>query len=188
MRCAAFAAAAVVLAGCSSDQDTKIYRVPSSSMEPTLHCARPGIGCEADQMDRVAARPYGDGDPARGDIVVFRTPPLAARECGSGGTFIKRVIALPAEVWKERSGFVYIDGRKLNEPYVRPERRDTETYTLADIPPRGRYSRVPEDMYFLMGDNRVSSCDSRRWGFAARTSIIAKVFEIKRGSKRIHIR
>jgi signal peptidase I len=187
-RVALAAAAALAVAGCSSDQDTKVYRVPSSSMEPTLHCARPGFGCQGDEMDRVAARPYGESDPARGDIVVFHTPPLAAQECGAGGTFIKRVIALPGEVWRERVGVVYINGRKLNEPYVRPQRRDSETYTLAEIPPRGRYSRVPDDMYVLMGDNRASSCDSRRWGLVPRRSIIGRVFEIKRGSKRIHIR
>jgi signal peptidase I len=188
MRRLALAAAALALGGCSSDEDTKIYRVPSSSMEPTLHCARPALGCEAAQMDKVAAHPYGDSDPSRGDIVVFRTPPLAARECGAGGVFIKRVIAVPGDVWKERNGFVYINGRRLDEPYVAATRRDRESHTLADIPPGGRYSRIPRAMYLLMGDNRASSCDSRRWGLAARSAIVAEVFEVKRGSKRIHIR
>ncbi len=179
MRRVAFAAAAVALAGCSSDRDTKIYRVPSSSMEPTLHCARPGIGCEADQNDLVAVRPYGDGNPERGDIVAFRTPPAATRECGSGGTFIKRIVALPGERWSERKGYVYVDGRKLDEPYVRPERRDADT-----LGP----TAIPRGSYFLLGDNRVSSCDSRRWGSIPRKSVIGKAIEIKRGSKRIHIR
>jgi signal peptidase I len=186
MRRAALAAAALAVAGCASDEDTKIYRVPSSSMEPTLHCARPGVGCESDTMDRVAARPYGTSDPERGDIVVFHTPPLARQQCGAGGTFIKRVIALPGERWEERDGYDYIDGRKLSEPYVRPERRDSETHTLADIPPG--YRRIPAAMYLLMGDNRSASCDSRRWGLVPRRSIVGRVFEIKRGSKRIHIR
>jgi signal peptidase I len=187
MRPAALAAAVVVLAGCASDQDTKIYRVPSSSMEPTLHCARPNPGCEADEVDRVAVRPYGADRPARGDLVVFRTPPLALTECGSGGIFIKRLIGLPGETWRERAGAVYIDGRKLDEPYVSPPHRDNESETLADIPPRGKYTRIPRDMYLLMGDNRASSCDSRRWGLEPRRSIIGRVFEIKRGSRRIHI-
>ena len=188
MRRVALAAAALAVAGCSSDVDTKIYRVPSSSMEPTLHCARPGLGCQAQQMDKVAARSYGDEKPARGDIVVFRTPPLAQYQCGAAGIFIKRVSAVPGDVWKERDGYVYIDGRRVNEPYVRPERRDGETHTLADIPPRGRYTRIPGGMYLLLGDNRASSCDSRRWGLVPGSSIIGRVFEIKRGSKRIHIR
>jgi signal peptidase I len=188
MRRLALASAALALAGCASDQDTKIYRVPSSSMEPTLHCARPGSGCEAAQMDRVAAQPYGDAEPARGDIVVFRTPQLAVLQCGAGGTYIKRVVGLPGEDWKEQNGYVYVDGRKLAEPYIRPGRRDSETLTLADIPPRGKYTTIPRDMYLLMGDNRAQSCDSRRWGLEPRRSIIGRVFEIKRGSKRIHIR
>jgi signal peptidase I len=179
MRRLALAAAGLALAGCSSDQDTKIYRVPSSSMEPTLHCARPGLGCEGAQMDRVAAHPYGDSDPRRGDIVVFHTPPAARFKCGSGGTFIKRVVGLPGERWSERSGGVYIDGRKLAEAYIRPGRRDSETFRGGLIPPR---------RYLLLGDNRMSSCDSRIWGLVPRSSIIGKVFEIKRGSKRIHIR
>ena len=179
MRGPALAAAALALAGCSSDEDTKLYRVPSSSMEPTLHCARPGLGCEAPEMDKVAARPYGDDDPRRGDVVVFRTPPAAREKCGSGGTYIKRVVALPGERWAERGGVVYIDGRKLVERYIRPERRDSETFRGGSIPP---------DRYLLLGDNRQSSCDSRIWGLAPRNSIIGKAFEIKRGSKRIHIR
>ena len=179
MRRLALAAAGLALAGCSSDQDTKIYRVPSSSMEPTLHCARPGLGCEGAQMDRVAAHPYGDSDPRRGDIVVFHTPPAARFKCGSGGTFIKRVVGLPGERWSERSGGVYIDGRKLAEAYIRPGRRDSETFRGGLIPPR---------RYLLLGDNRMSSCDSRIWGLVPRSSIIGSVFEIKRGSKRIHIR
>jgi signal peptidase I len=186
MRRLALAAAALAVAGCTSDQDTRIYRVPSSSMEPTLHCARPGVGCESDTMDRVAAHSYGDAEPERGDIVVFRTPPAAVRVCGAGGTYIKRVIGLPGDAWEERSGYVYIDGRKLNEPYIQRDRRDAETDTLSDIAPG--HESIPAGMYLLMGDNRAASCDSRRWGLVPRRSLIGRVFEIKRGSKRIHIR
>jgi len=179
MRRAAVAAAVVVLAGCSGDRDTTIYRVPSSSMEPTLHCARPALGCLAAQVDQVAARPYGSDEPARGDIVVFRTPAAARLQCGAGGKFIKRVVGLPHERWSERNGDVYIDGRKLDEPYVGASRRDTKTF---------RGGPIPAGKYLLLGDNRASSCDSRYWGFVPRSSILGKVFEIKRGSKRIHIR
>jgi signal peptidase I len=179
MRRVALAAAALTLAGCSADQDTKIYRVPSSSMEPTLHCARPALGCEGKQNDLVAVRPYGDEDPTRGDITAFRTPLAAQRECGAGGIFIKRIVALPGETWAERHGYVYIDGRKLDEPYLSAERRDTESHPAL---------RIPRDRYFLLGDNRASSCDSRRWGAVPRSSLIGRTIEIKRGSKRIHIR
>src|SRR6185369_15734388 len=67
------------------------YRIPSSSMEPTLHCARPGQGCEARLSDRVLANRfiYHFRDPKRGEIVVFNTPPAAQEMCGASGTFVK---------------------------------------------------------------------------------------------------
>jgi signal peptidase I len=144
------------------------YRIPSSSMEPTLHCARPAFGCEAHFSDRVLACRfcYRLTDPKRGDIVVFQTPPLAAVRCSSGGTYVKRLIGLPGDLWEERNGYVFINGRRLDEPYVRPGRRDTRTITPIRIP-RGRY--------FMMGDNRNSSCDSRRWGTVPRSNLIGKV-------------
>jgi signal peptidase I len=154
------------------------YRIPSSSMEPTLHCARPAQGCEAGTSDRVLANRfiYRFRDPRRGEIVVFNTPHLALQECNSEGTFVKRLIGLPGDVWEEREGFVYINGKKLNEPYIQPGRRDTQTLGLMDIPPRHTYTRIPKDYYLMMGDNRSSSCDSRRWGLVPRKNLIGKVF------------
>src|SRR5512133_3908962 len=75
------------------------YRIPSSSMEPTLHCARPGAGCEARFSDRVLANRliYHFRDPRRGEVIVFTTPPQAKLKCGAGGTFVKRVVGLPGE-------------------------------------------------------------------------------------------
>ena len=154
------------------------YRIPSSSMEPTLHCARPGLGCEARTSDRVLANRfiYHFRDPRRGEIVVFNTPKLARRECGAGGTFVKRLIGLPGEVWEERSGVVYIDGTPLEESYIRSDRRDAETHTMAEIPPAGTMTRIPKGMYLMMGDNRSQSCDSRKWGLVPRDKLIGPVF------------
>jgi signal peptidase I len=154
------------------------YRIPSSSMEPTLHCAAPAPGCEARTSDRVLACRfcYHLHAPHRGDIVVFNTPPLAKTECGSQGTFVKRLIGLPGEVWEERDGDVYINGQKLNEPYIKPDRRDNRTLGLSDIPPRNTYTRIPKDMYLMMGDNRKSSCDSRVWGLVPKKNLIGEVF------------
>jgi signal peptidase I len=145
------------------------YRIPSSSMEPTLHCARPGSGCLSRFSDRVLANRfiYHFHPPHRGDIIVFKTPPLAEQRCGAGGTFVKRLIGLPGETYEERNGFVYINGKKLNEPYVQSVRRDTRTIPALKIP-KGRY--------FMMGDNRIQSCDSREWGAVPRKNIIGKVF------------
>jgi signal peptidase I len=146
------------------------YRIPSSSMEPTLHCARPGQGCLTRFSDRVLANRflYHFTQPKRGDIVVFNTPPAARERCGAGGVFVKRIIGLPGETWEERHGTIYINGRKLIEPYIRPDRRDVDS----SYPPR----KIAKNQYFMQGDNRRSSCDSRVWGTVSRDALIGKVF------------
>lgn len=147
------------------------YRIPSSSMEPTLHCARPGFGCEAKYNDRVLANRfvYHFRSPRRGDIVVFDPPPSVVQACGAGGTYVKRLVGLPGERLAMRGGVVYIDGRKLDEPYVAPERR-----SLDDFGP----VRLGPGEYFMMGDNRNASCDSRRWGPIHRSNMIGPVLMI----------
>ena len=157
------------------------YRIPSSSMEPTLHCARPDTGCEARFSDRVLACRfcYELWSPKRGDIVVFHTPPLADVRCGAGGTFVKRLIGLPGETWEERSGYVYIDGKRLSEPYIHPDRRDARTISPIKIKPGN---------YFMMGDNRSSSCDSRAWGTVPKSNLIGKVFATYWPPSRVTIR
>jgi signal peptidase I len=153
------------------------YRIPTPSMEPTLHCARPEAYCEGGSSDRVLANRfiYHFRDPRRGEIVVFHAPPAAKTEC-IGGIFVKRIIGLPGEVWEERNGYTYINGKRLAEPYVQPNRRDNQTKTLADIPPTGTIHRIPNGMYLMEGDNRAHSCDSRVWGLVPRKDIIGKVF------------
>ena len=71
---------------------------------------------------------------------------------------------------------MYINGRKLIEPYIKANRRGNESMTLADIPPRKTYTRIPKNYYLMMGDNRSSSCDSRRWGLVPRKNLIGEVF------------
>src|SRR5438477_1928765 len=85
----------------------------------------------------------------RGDVVVFWYPLDRSK------SFIKRIIALPDEVVQIRSGVVYVDGQALAEPYVPPQYED-----LSDYGP----VRVPRDSYFVMGDHRISSNDSRVFG------------------------
>jgi signal peptidase I len=152
------------------------YRIPSPSMEPTLHCARPEPECEASSSDRILANRfiYHFHDPRRGDIVVFHAPPEAAREC-TGGIFVKRIIGLPGETWAERKGVTYIDGHRLVESYIPAARRDADTKTLLAIPPVGKLKRIPKGTYLMEGDNRAHSCDSRVWGLVPRAKIIGKV-------------
>jgi len=156
------------------------YRIPSSSMEPTLHCAKPGSGCTSRFSDRVLANRfiYHLRDPRRREIIVFNVPDRAEEACGAGGVFVKRIIGLPGDVWQEREGFVYINGKKLDEPYIKKDRRDFSSY-----PAR----RIAKGNYFMMGDNRQSSCDSRRWGTVPRANIIGKVFAIYWPPQRIRI-
>jgi signal peptidase I len=145
------------------------YRIPSSSMEPTLHCARPGQGCEARLSDRVLANRfiYHFRSPNRGEIIVFNTPTAAAQAaCNASGTFVKRLIGLPGETVKEKDGFLFINGKPLNESYIQANRRDHQSGTWF----------VPKGHYFFMGDNRRESCDSRRWGSVPRKNIIGEVF------------
>ena len=157
------------------------YRIPSSSMEPTLHCAKPGSECEARFSDRVLACRfcYRFWEPKRGDIVVFHTPPLADARCGAGGTFVKRLIGLPGDRWEERGGYVYVNGKRLVEPYIHADRRDSRT--IAPI-------QIRKGQYFMMGDNRVSSCDSRAWGTVPHRNLIGKVFATYWPPSRITIR
>jgi signal peptidase I len=156
------------------------YRIPSSSMEPTLNCAKgPAFpGCLGNSSDRVlACRICLDfRSPSRGDIVVFNTPRDAAKQCGEGGTFVKRVIGLPGDTIREDdNGFIWVKSRgakefvKLKEPYLSASRR------LADSQHFGQVWKAGNG-YFMMGDNRPESCDSRAWGSVPRNKLIGTVF------------
>ena len=145
----------------------KPYRIPSSSMEPTLHCARPGAYCLGRFDDRILADRliYRFESPKRGQIVVFKAPKEAARKNCPGGTFIKRLIGLPGDLIHENRGFVFVNGKLLKDSYVPDSERDRYTGTWY----------VPQGHYFFMGDNRVHSCDSRTWGSVPRANLIGPV-------------
>jgi signal peptidase I len=145
----------------------KPYRIPSSSMEPTLHCAKPAAWCEGRFSDRVLVNrlAYRFGSPARGQIVVFTAPRAAATRCGEGGTYVKRLIGLPGESVSEQHGVISIDGRPLHEDYASGRSQDTASGTW----------HVPNDAYFFIGDDRPHSCDSRIWGAVPRGNLIGPV-------------
>ena len=158
------------------------YRIPSSSMEPTLHCALPALGCTAPRFsDRVLANRLvlRFREPKRGDVLVFETPPRAKARCGAGGTFVKRLVVLPGETWRVLDGVVYIDGKRLVEPYVEASRRSVDTREAATVPP---------GQYVMLGDNRAQSCDSREWGPVARANLIGKVIAVYWPPNRVSLR
>jgi signal peptidase I len=142
----------------------KPYRIPSSSMEPTLHCARPGAWCLGARSDRVIVNrlAYRFEQPKRGQIVVFTAPQNAVTQCGEGGTYVKRLIGLPGDKLRERGGQWFVNGRPLAEPYLSAPERGSES---------GEWY-VPAGEYFFMGDNRIHSCDSRIWGSVPKKNLI----------------
>ena len=128
--------------------------VLGSSMYATLH----------DNDLLVASKiSYKLHHPQRGDIIVFKPPDEASRD------FIKRIIALPGERIRITNSVVYINGQVLREPYL-PEKW---TYNN-NWPASGQDQLVPPDEYFVMGDNRNHSSDSRTFNFIELSSILGK--------------
>ena len=110
--------------------------------------------------------------PQRGDVIIMRDPFDSSKD------FIKRVIALPGEDLLIKDGRVYINGHLLNEPYLRT---DEPWNNNANWPPpgsqdAGQARTIPADQYFVMGDNRNASSDSRVFGSVARDRIEARAW------------
>ena len=147
----------------------KPYEIPTSSMEPTLHCARPGTGCRGTFSDRVLVNrlAYRFRGPRRGDVVVFEAPTKALTRCGAGGAYVKRIVGLPGETVRMADGYVSIDGKTLDESAYMRNRSQRGTAS-------GVW-KVSPGRFFLLGDNRNDSCDSRTWGSVARSNLIGPV-------------
>jgi signal peptidase I len=113
----------------------------------------------------------------RGDVIVFKYPEEPDRD------FIKRVIGLPGEAVEVREKKVYINGKALDEPYAHyllPVSTPSEFHEVTSFDVRERYGpvTVPADHYFVMGDNRDNSQDSRYWGFLPRDFVKGKALVI----------
>ena len=134
------------------------FRVPTSSMEPTLRCAKPGIGCTASFNDRVlvAKIVYRFRDPRRQEIAVFHAPAAARKACTEGGTYLKRVIGLPGDTVSERLGMFYVNGKKLNEPYLSFFDRDSITRAWP------RLGRISTSSWATTGSARATHVLGRR--------------------------
>ncbi|HKA01988.1 MAG TPA: signal peptidase I [Candidatus Solibacter sp.] len=102
---------------------------------------------------------FGLGDIQRGDMVVFWFPLDQTK------SYIKRVIGAPGDIVRIEAGTVFVNGQQLDEPYVPEEFRDRVSY---------EERTVPDGQYFVLGDHRNSSSDSRTWGFVKRDAIYGK--------------
>ena len=130
----------------------KSFIVDGLSMEDSVHDGQRLLIIN----DEIA---YAFDEPERGDVIVFH-PPGNRR-----GDYIKRIIGLPGDTVEIKMGSVYVNGTKLEEPYI----KDPPNYTYP-------LTKVPEDNYFVLGDNRNVSNDSHSGWMLPRQNIIGKVW------------
>ena len=156
------------------------FKIPTGSMENNLLIGdhllvnKFAMGPAASRLER-ALLPVGT--IARGDILVFKYPEDPDRD------YIKRVIGLPGETVEVREKKVFINGKGIDEPYVhflQPPASGGEFREVTSFDVRERYGpvTVPAGQYFMMGDNRDNSADSRYWGFLRRDYIKGKALVI----------
>ncbi len=150
------------------------FTVPSAAMTPTLQ-----IG---DQI--LVVKSNGLGGPIHlGDIVVFRHPNLFPCKAPQGQSrdLVQRVIGLPGDTIWSAGKNIYINGQLLNERGWYDSKYGQVGSTSI------RRTKILPDKYFVMGDNRYDSCDSRVFGTIARSSIIGKVFAIVARGGHVHL-
>jgi len=141
--------------------------VLGSSMSLTLH----------DNDLLVASKiSYKLHPPQRGDIIVFKPPNEDSRD------FIKRVIGLPGDKVAVHNDFVYINGKRLTEPYIDVFHRPTYVW-----PPQGGSATVPPSDFFVLGDNRNNSQDSHLWRWLPKKYIIGKAWVSYWPPKDLHV-
>lgn len=136
------------------------HQVNGQSMVPTFQSG------EYVLSDKVS---YRTGNPHRGDVIVFHSPPQAECPEGTGCDFIKRVIGLPGESIQVHDNHIYINGQPLTEPYIP---KDFETN--AGLATKNKTIVLGPDEFFVCGDNRPYSSDSRSWGPIHKNEIVGK--------------
>jgi signal peptidase I len=154
---------AVLLAVLARTFVFQTYYIPTSSMVPTL-----GV------YDRILVQKafFNPRDVREGDIVVFSHPPRDDCPGPQNGDLVKRVIALPGQTIYSSGSSIYVNGHLLAEPYL--PRYDPLGPPIPDASRQHPY-RVPPGEFYLLGDNRAISCDSRYWGPITGSSIVGKV-------------
>jgi signal peptidase I len=141
----------------------QVFWIPSASMVPTL-----------DVYDRILVQKafFSWHQLREGDIVVFTHPSRDHCPGPAGNDLVKRVIALPGQTIYSAAGILYVDGRRLREPYLPP---DDPLGPAIPGATRQDPFHVPRGEFYVMGDNRAISCDSRFWGPIKGSSIIGRV-------------
>jgi len=114
---------------------------------------------------------YRFGEPRRGDVIVFHAPPAAQCPTGTGCDFIKRVIGLPGETVSVKNNKIYVNNVQLEESYL-----PATFVTEAGAYTRGRDVNLGASEYFVAGDNRSHSSDSRAWGPITDSEIVGRAF------------
>jgi signal peptidase I len=128
------------------------FTIDGTSMEDSLH---------NQELVIVDKWSYIFNTPARGDVIVFVAPPVPNED------FIKRVVGLPGDIITVHNTQVTVDGKILSEGYVTPSRQGNSNAAITNM-------RVPQGTYFVMGDNRQVSFDSRAWGCLPQENIIGR--------------
>jgi signal peptidase I len=154
---------ALLLAGLARAFVFQTFSIPSASMVPTL-----------DVGDRILVQKafFTWHDVREGNIVVFSHPPLDHCPGPPDSDLVKRVIALPGQTIYSSGNSIYINGRRLAEPYL--PHYDPLGPPIPHASSQHPY-RVPPGEFYVMGDNRAISCDSRYWGPIKGSSIVGKV-------------
>ncbi len=138
------------------------HQVSGLSMFPNYHDK------EYILTDKVS---YKIDNPKRGDVVVFHAPEAAHCPQGTGCDFIKRIIGLPGDTLEIRNHKFYVNGKELPEPYIPPENVLNPGPYIQD-----RVVTLAQNEYFVVGDNRPHSSDSRVWGPIGKENIVGKGF------------
>jgi signal peptidase I len=114
---------------------------------------------------------YKIGTPQRGDVVVFHAPPAANCPVGTGCDFIKRVLGVPGDRVEVKDNAIWVNGQRLHEPYI-----PSNFEILPGAYTKGKVVTLGPDEYFVSGDNRPFSSDSRAWGPITSKEIVGKAF------------